>query len=556
MAIDTAEKRRSITGIPFLIIPGVTPNVSKDQEWRQESGWSYSGILAAAPPVADPGFCVVEYYSGSWINITADVVMETLNWGGGIRGAGPFERVATPGTCEFELKNSTNNSGSLLGYYSPDHANLRSGWKIGAKIRITLDDDTDTLIWVYRIKSIRPVPGQYGPRRVEVTALDYMEEFAKRKVSGLAIQTSKRGNELLTALVASMPIAPTATSYGTGAFILPYAFHTERDEETQCLTVAQKISQSELSYIYVAPDATTGEVLTYEPHTTRANNSTSAGTLTNTMQDLSIEHSADNIINKARATTYPVEIDTDISVLASISETFALHGGETRTIFIPYIDPTSERRISGSNIIVPVLGTDINAEITPGSGINDGNVFLGPDATAGANAVLVELEHLTPGGAIIYVYQLQVRGYAVRTFDKVESVQSDATSLTTYGESTETYNMPYQNSAVFGDAVADEIVRRYKDPLTQVSSVTFITSSATLQTYALTLTIGDRITLTETITGTSDPFYINAADYELLPGDRLRVTWELERAFNDARYFFVGDATYGLVGSVYTLAPF
>lgn len=42
-AIDSAEKRKSISGIP-LLIPGVTPNVAKDQEWRQETGWCYSGI--------------------------------------------------------------------------------------------------------------------------------------------------------------------------------------------------------------------------------------------------------------------------------------------------------------------------------------------------------------------------------------------------------------------------------------------------------------------------------------------------------------------------------
>lgn len=32
---------------------GLTPNASKDQEWRQQSGWGYSGILAdnPAPPV-------------------------------------------------------------------------------------------------------------------------------------------------------------------------------------------------------------------------------------------------------------------------------------------------------------------------------------------------------------------------------------------------------------------------------------------------------------------------------------------------------------------------
>lgn len=48
MAIDSAEKRRSISGIIIPMLPGVTPNASKDAEWRQEAGWSYSGIAAAA----------------------------------------------------------------------------------------------------------------------------------------------------------------------------------------------------------------------------------------------------------------------------------------------------------------------------------------------------------------------------------------------------------------------------------------------------------------------------------------------------------------------------
>jgi hypothetical protein len=50
VAIDTAEKRRSVAGIPFFPLgPGVTPNASKDQEWRLEAGWSYSGILSLGP---------------------------------------------------------------------------------------------------------------------------------------------------------------------------------------------------------------------------------------------------------------------------------------------------------------------------------------------------------------------------------------------------------------------------------------------------------------------------------------------------------------------------
>ena len=48
MAIDTAEKRKSLSGIQnSVLIPGVTPTAGKDQEWRQEAGWGYPGILAA-----------------------------------------------------------------------------------------------------------------------------------------------------------------------------------------------------------------------------------------------------------------------------------------------------------------------------------------------------------------------------------------------------------------------------------------------------------------------------------------------------------------------------
>lgn len=66
MAIDSPEKRKSISGLPHVVmIPGVTPNAAKDQEWRQESGWGYSGVLAAAPPIppvlgaAPSGFIVI-----------------------------------------------------------------------------------------------------------------------------------------------------------------------------------------------------------------------------------------------------------------------------------------------------------------------------------------------------------------------------------------------------------------------------------------------------------------------------------------------------------------
>jgi len=44
MAIDTADKRKSISSIMLpIFVPGLTPNASKDENWRAQSGWSYHG---------------------------------------------------------------------------------------------------------------------------------------------------------------------------------------------------------------------------------------------------------------------------------------------------------------------------------------------------------------------------------------------------------------------------------------------------------------------------------------------------------------------------------
>ena len=43
-----------MVGINRLAGPSVTPNAGKDQEWRQEVGYGYSGILVGAVAVAAP----------------------------------------------------------------------------------------------------------------------------------------------------------------------------------------------------------------------------------------------------------------------------------------------------------------------------------------------------------------------------------------------------------------------------------------------------------------------------------------------------------------------
>lgn len=47
MAIDDAEKRRAAAGVSPVGAPGVTPNASKDAEWRAQAAKTYSGNAIA-----------------------------------------------------------------------------------------------------------------------------------------------------------------------------------------------------------------------------------------------------------------------------------------------------------------------------------------------------------------------------------------------------------------------------------------------------------------------------------------------------------------------------
>ncbi len=67
MAIDNAEKRKSISGIGLQpwVAPGVTPNVAKDSQWRSQVAWSYSGIVPDPPDPGAPSGSVPEIVCGS-----------------------------------------------------------------------------------------------------------------------------------------------------------------------------------------------------------------------------------------------------------------------------------------------------------------------------------------------------------------------------------------------------------------------------------------------------------------------------------------------------------
>lgn len=77
--------------------------------------------------------------SGAWTDVWGDVRLDSQFRGQyGIRGAGPLDRVAGVGTLTFALNNAPDNTAGSLGYYSPGHANARTGFEIGINVRFAV----------------------------------------------------------------------------------------------------------------------------------------------------------------------------------------------------------------------------------------------------------------------------------------------------------------------------------------------------------------------------------------------------------------------------------
>jgi hypothetical protein len=494
------------------------------------------------------------FLGGSWVDISPDVLYKKgIRAVSGLTGSAVTDRVASPGALTYFLNNAEDNSAKKLGYYSADNANLRTGFGQGMKTRLKLVSGANTrYVWNGRVTQDPPMPNQFGDRETSVTAVDYMDQFSTHKLNRIPVQTATRTDQILTLVVANLPIAPLNTSYDTGPDTFDYALQDEQDEKTYAITAVQKACQSDLGYVYVRGNTADGETLVYESRNTRVLNQTSQLTLDNAMSELVIERKADNIFNNIHIPVTPAVVDAAATtVLATNPTEILLNPGQSQTVSMRFVDPTGAgRRISGIALVdPPVADTDWKFSSVSGNGGNDLNANLSVTfAAKGGNTADVLL--VNNGAVAGYVQKnMQIRGKGVYLYDTSEALAGDTTSQNTYGDRTLTYQIPYQGTFHIGQDFANELNRRYRNPFTKISSVMFYADvDSTLMAAALTLDIGGRITLKEAVTGISADFYINGRDYTITPTHALMVRWILEAA-NVSQLCILDDPNHAVLNT-------
>lgn len=492
-----------------------------------------------------------EFSPGVWTPITVDYrAAPGIMLSRGKRGNGPLDRIASTGTLAFVLDNSTKNLGGQLGYYSPDHATPCAGWDLGTRVRLIITySGTPYYKFLGKVADIDPIPGQYGERAVLVTAVDYMDELAGHKLKRITAQSSVRGEELLAAIVANMPNAPTATAYGAGVDTYARGLHSERDEATTGMNACQKIAQSGLDDIYITGDLTAGETLVYRSRHERIKTTTVTASFSDTMTGMKARRARDAIYNQIKTITHPVQRDTSPVILYSLQQEICLGAGQVYTFVARYTDPLSSgRRVSSEDMVVPVADTDFRMSSVPGNNGNDLNTSLGVSWTVGANSTEVTLTNGADRTGFINRFNL--RGYGLYEYDPVEITGQDDASRTLHGDRPLNYDMPYQDNSNVGMDFKNYLLGWRHDPITQIEAVELAANTSDyLMTAVLALDVGKRITVAETVTGLSADYFVNGYNLSIEAGGLIRCTLGPLDTIDTTQYWLLGVAGSSELGA-------
>jgi hypothetical protein len=153
-----------------------------------------------------------------------------------------------------------------------------------------------------------------------------------------------------------------------------------------------------------------------------------------------------------------------------------------------------------------------------------------------ANSAKVTLTCTSGGKVFVFPFKLRAQGiYASDQLTATATNWSGGANPALYPHNELTYSNPYAGDSYFCADLATTILTRNTNP-GKVKSVAFNANySAALMVAALSLDIGDRITLAETQTALAEDYYINGVkmDYDAL-AKKLTCTWYLEIAdWND-----------------------
>jgi len=429
-----------------------------------------------------------------------------ISWRRGLPGYTITDLVADIGQLNFTLDNSDQNSGGVVGYYSPDHGSKRYGFYLNIGVRYRIGT---TVRFTGQLAAIDPVPGKWGPRTVSCEAVDWMSVADRTRISNLPVLVNKKGDEVFQTLIDSLQSSskPTSVEKDSSLDTFPYTLDRTRDEETVLRDEMYRLCKSGMSLIWLRGDGT----LVFEDRSRRANITSDADTFFDS-HGFSLTQDRSAVINRVQSTIHPrVPAPSDV-IMYSMTTPLPLTAGQTVTVMGPWTDPANPNvRVGAVSLVSLLSGTDFVANTAAdGSGTDiTSQLTVVPGLSGNATSFTIIV-----GTSSGYLTKLQQRGKPLYDYGALVLKWEDGTSIAQFGVSSVQIDMPYSADAQLALEVAQFAVYKGSYPSTNIESFTRIVSvtDATELSRSIIRNISDRIGITDLVTGVSKSFYINGID--------------------------------------------
>lgn len=472
------------------------------------------------------------------------------DWALGMRR--PYQDTADSAVMNLTLRNDD-------GLLSPENTSSPLYGKINPQtpIRVvTNDGTTERVMWTGWVQALTPSVGKYGERLIEITAHG-PRGFYTATETKIELQENKRTDEIIAQLVAEVVYPPKMA----GMFILGVPGHTELGETTRLGEAggASNLETGQLTLGYAADNwvrqggytnqANTGydvyrgirdivaaergrfffdregAAVFWNRHHTQLAIDPVKATLDDTMQGMDYVYAgADHLKNEIVVIAHPRTIsESDQEVLwelgSGVIRVKAAEGNnpaEAREIYAAYKDE-NDTRVGAKDVTV----TDIEYE--------DG--YTGPvtvEIDERANGALLKLTNTGTKDAL--VKKLIVRGRKIVDRGRLEATANDGISQGRYGRRTLRLNLSSLDNLDDAQYIADYELTRRSTPRGMVTSVVLKShafNGGNQHAAQLDVTIGDRVTITETQTGHSDTYIVIGESHQL-EGPLYTTQWYLE----------------------------
>lgn len=501
------------------------------------------------------------YINGAWADISADVLkMPRPYWNTGKMSNTFDSHVGDPEIMTFSLDNSETSSGGL-GYYSPGHANMRTGWRTGLDVKLSFVYDSKTYVMYYgtiKPDGINVIPGTKAERRVDITCGGFMWRASEHNLNLLSVQENKTIEEATALLIENMPIQPTATEYGTGQSTFPTVFDTA-GSDTVAISELDKLALSELGWILTTDggtlvvrgrdDLVNMSNATLPKHSNESGfllnqtggyllNQTGGKIILNEVQDAVFDNVALNgsmetsygkhYVNRVKANAYPRRVDAAATtVLWSLATPIEIPANTTITPNIrgAYNNPaTSAKSVKGKDLVNPLVsGTDFTANSARNGGGSSQTANLSVTALTGAAEISIETLTNASGVSIWTggdAGTLQVRGKGIY-FDDTASNISEDTVLQADDKSIKEieFDMKYQADPLVTKEFADFYLAMNKVKYTSVDRHTYSANRNSHNMFAfLILKPFTRARFIEDMNAVDGDFFIMGYEAEIISG--------------------------------------